>query len=114
MKDLKTVDLVSGEVKTLAHVSDWAFGVPNGAWSASNAMVLTTEGLFQLRPGGVLEPRILPDPARGESFIFSPQFLPDGQHYLFSVFRTPGEPLDVGLGDIGEWLRQLSRLRRAA
>jgi eukaryotic-like serine/threonine-protein kinase len=98
--DLKTVDLTSSAVKTLAHVPMFSFGEPNGAWSPGNDIVLTVQGVFQLRSGGgVLAPLVMPDPARDELFLGNPQVLPDRRHYLFTVFRgglSPQRDLCVG------------------
>jgi hypothetical protein len=71
-------------------------------------MVVTVQGVFQLpSAGGVLQPLVMPDPAQGDYFIGNPQFLPDGRHYLFTVYRAgEGGQHDVCLGALGSGERK--------
>jgi hypothetical protein len=87
----------------VSHVPSYAVSGLNGAWSPGNAMVLTLQGVFQVQaPGGVLKPLVMPDRAQGDYFIGDPQFLPDGRHFLFTVFRGGGSsPRDVYVGTLG-------------
>jgi Tol biopolymer transport system component len=91
-EQLKTVNLATGAVENLSVMPGSAEGL-EGAWGSTDDIILTGRGVFVHRPpNGKLRPIVVPDPTRGDSRFARPQFLPDGQHYLFTV---------VGGSDVG-------------
>jgi eukaryotic-like serine/threonine-protein kinase len=71
--------------------ADVTWGAP--AWTKDGTLVYTrhyTTGLWRVGPdGGTPELVTRPDTAAGELGHWWPQVLPDGEHVLFTVMRTP-------------------------
>jgi Tol biopolymer transport system component len=83
---LKRVDASGGAPKDIAPVSSFA----GGAWNRANTIVFGSDkGLFQVSAeGGTPEPVTgIEAPDTGHIW---PSFLPDGRHYLFSIWS--GDP----------------------
>ena len=91
---IKRVNLATDAVETISDLPGVTgnIDIPSGAWNSSGDLIVTLQGIFH-RPvsGGSLEPLVIPDLARGEAFLSFPQFLPDGQHYLFTAFGRDGD-----------------------
>ena len=80
--ELKTIDLAGGAPQTVCTVS-----VPRGGtWNQDDAIVFGQQGERLLRvpaAGGEPTPVTTLDEARQETAHLWPQFLPDGEHFLF-------------------------------
>ena len=101
-QQLKTVDLTNGAVENVAVVPDAAVGPQFGALNDHGDIIFDDRGIFQLRSSGSAPiPLVMPDLHQGDFFLGFPQFLPDGQHYLFSVARRGGDPGDAQVGKLG-------------
>jgi hypothetical protein len=85
---LKTVNLATDAVETRSLLPNVASAFPpKGALNSSGDIIITAQEVFHFRPsGGARPPLAMRDLARGELFLSFPQFLPDGQHYLFTAF----------------------------
>jgi Tol biopolymer transport system component len=106
-QQLKTVDLTTGAVENVAAVPDAAIGAQFGALNDHGDIIFNHRGIFQVRPsGGAPIPLVMPDLYQGDYFLGFPQFLPDGQHYLFSVGRRGGDPGDAQVGRLGSQERK--------
>ena len=85
---LKRIDVASGFVQNLA---DAPLNTRGGAWNAAGTILFTrsaTEPLFRVPAGGgkaVPATKVIA-PHLGHRY---PQFLPDGQHFLFFAFGPP-------------------------
>ena len=101
-QQLKTVDLTNGAVESVAVVPTASVGPQFGALNDHGDIIVDDRAIFQVRPsGGAPMPLIMPDLQQGDFFLGFPQFLPDGQHYLFSVVRRGGDPGDAQVGKLG-------------
>ena len=87
---LRKVRVEGGPPVDLA-VADWA----GGSWGTNGRLVYTrayNTGLWIVSEGGGDERMLTtPDTARGELGHWWPQILPDGDHVLFTTYRTPIE-----------------------
>jgi serine/threonine-protein kinase len=87
---LKKVPVEGGPPIDLA-VSDWA----GGSWGKNGRLVYSQSyntGLWMVSEGGGDERMLTtPDTAKGELGHWWPQILPDGDHVLFTAYRTPIE-----------------------
>jgi eukaryotic-like serine/threonine-protein kinase len=84
---LRRIPVTGGAPVTLDPTVSWA----GGDWTAEGRIVYSRSyrgGLWLLEPGGS-EPVSLTEPAEGELAHWWPQLLPDGEHVLFTAFRTP-------------------------
>ena len=85
---LKRIDVAGGFVQNLA---DAPLNTRGGAWNAAGTILLlesATEPLFRVPAGGgkaVPATKVIA-PHLGHRY---PQFLPDGQHFLFFAFGPP-------------------------
>lgn len=97
-RKLKTIEIASGVVKTLASAQ-----VPTGgAWSSRGVIVFgagIAQPLYRIPANGGEVTRATPPPADGTSqTLWWPYFLPDGSRFLYSVRWTmPGEGRGMGL-----------------
>ena len=106
-QQLKTVDLTNGAVESVAAVPNAAIGPQFGAMNDHGDIIFDHRGIFQLRSsGGAPIPLVMPDLHQGDFFLGFPQFLPDGQHYLFSVARRGGNPGEAQVGKLGSQERK--------
>jgi len=87
---LKKVPVEGGPAVDLA-TADWA----GGSWGRNGRLVYTrayNTGLWIVGEGGGDERMLTtPDTAKGELGHWWPQMLPDGDHVLFTAYRTPIE-----------------------
>jgi len=87
---LKKVPVEGGPAVDLA-AADWA----GGSWGKNGRLVYTrayNTGLWIVSEGGGDERMLTaPDTAQGELGHWWPQLLPDGDHVLFTAYRTPIE-----------------------
>src|SRR4029077_20289152 len=87
---LRKVRVEGGPAIDLA-VADWA----GGSWGKNGRLVYTrayNTGLWIVSEGGGDERMLTsPDTGRGELGHWWPQILPDGDHVLFTAYRTPIE-----------------------
>ncbi|HEY1303589.1 MAG TPA: protein kinase [Vicinamibacterales bacterium] len=105
---LKTVDLITGSVANVSLVPVPTIGGISGAWNGKGDLILTSRGLFQCRSsGGPLKPLVMPDVQHHEYNLANPHFLPDEEHYLFSVARRGDEPGAIYVGKLGSDERKL-------
>jgi serine/threonine-protein kinase len=102
-KKLWKVPVEGGTAIELA-TADWA----GGSWGRSGRIVYTrayNTGLWMVSEGGGDERMLTePDSSKGELGHWWPQILPDGDHVLFTAYRTPIETatievLSISTGD---------------
>ena len=105
---LKKIELSTGTVQTLAieSVPD-----PRGAtWSQAGVILYspnTVSPLYRIpASGGEATPATELDPSTGEMSHRWPQFLPDGQHFLYFAFTPGRENEAVYVGSLGSKDRQ--------
>jgi serine/threonine protein kinase/Tol biopolymer transport system component len=103
---LKRVDLSGGVVSTVCDI-----GVATGGtWNRDNVILFSRlggSGLSQVAASGGAARVVLPvDPQRQETDYANPFFLPDGRHYLYSVFTGRGEYRGVYVGSLSGDLRR--------
>ena len=76
-------------------VSDWA----GGSWGSNGRLVYSQSyntGLWMVSEGGGDERMLTaPDTAKGELGHWWPQILPDGDHVIFTAYRTPIEKATI-------------------
>ena len=103
---LRRVDLPGGVVSTIC---DTGVG-SGGTWNRDNVIVFSRlggSGLSRVAASGGEPKVILPvDPQRQETDYANPFFLPDGRHYLYSVFTGRRDQRGVYLGSIDGGLRR--------
>ncbi|MGE5833694.1 MAG: protein kinase domain-containing protein [Acidobacteriota bacterium] len=96
---LKSIDLASGQITTLADVSLST----SGAWNKSGVILFTPTGTSPIHrisaSGGASSPVTKLDQTSGDVQHAHPSFLPDGRHFLFSVIgsRTVGATATRGV-----------------
>ena len=95
---LKRIDVAGGIVQNLA---DAPLNTRGGAWNAAGTILFTrsaTEPLFRVPAGGgkAVPATEVNAPHVGHRY---PQFLPDGQHFLFFAFGPP-ESLGIYVGSL--------------
>ena len=103
---LRKVPVEGGPAIDLA-VADWA----GGSWGRKGKLVYTkayNTGLWIVSEGGG-DARLLttPDTAKGELGHWWPQVLPDGDHVLFTAYRTPIERATIEVLSIGSGKRSV-------
>jgi DNA-binding winged helix-turn-helix (wHTH) protein/Tol biopolymer transport system component len=101
---LKTVRVSGGPVTTLANVGPRASGA---AWSPGGRIIFSTwySGFSAIDASGGAVSKVT-ELAPGEAVHAWPQFLPDGDHFLYSIFTGPGA-IVVGRLSTGEQVRIL-------
>lgn len=111
---LRRVDLESGAVRTLAAVP----AGDGGTWNAQGRILFaraSTGGLFSVpAEGGTPEPVTKVDEARGDFAHTWAWFLPDGQHYLYTVLSRNSEDSRVMLGSLDGKQTALASVRSRA
>src|SRR6184192_4164149 len=103
---LRKVRVEGGPAVDLA-VADWA----GGSWGRNGRIVYTrayNTGLWIVSEGGG-DDRMLtaPDTAAGELGHWWPQILPDGEHVVFTAYRTPLERATIEVVSISSGLRSV-------
>jgi eukaryotic-like serine/threonine-protein kinase len=103
---LRKVPVEGGPPIDLA-VSDWA----GGSWGKNGKLVYSQSyntGLWMVSEGGGDERMLTtPDTAKGELGHWWPQILPDGDHVLFTAYRTPIERATIEVLSIRTGRRKL-------
>jgi eukaryotic-like serine/threonine-protein kinase len=97
---LKKIDISGGTPQAICDLSMSAFG---GSWSRENVIIFGAGpgGIMRVpASGGVASPLARPRPARQEIAYFSPAFLPDGKHFLYSCSSTKPENAGVYIGSL--------------
>ena len=90
---LKKIDVAGGHVQVLCDTP----GIRGGSWSRSGVILFgrTTDNVIVRvsDSGGDVSPVTVLDAARKESFHATPQFLPDGRHFLYGMTsQAPEKP----------------------
>ena len=103
---LRKVPVGGGPAIDLA-VADWA----GGSWGKNGRLVYTrayNTGLWIVSEGGGDERMLTtPDTAKGELGHWWPQILPDGEHVLFTAYRTPIERATIEVISISSGRRDV-------
>src|SRR5438132_261110 len=103
---LRKVPVDGGPAIDLA-VADWA----GGSWGKNGRLVYTrayNTGLWIVSEGGSDERMLTsPDTAHGELGHWWPQILPDGEHVVFTAYRTPIERATIEVVSIRSGLRSV-------
>src|SRR5262249_11887321 len=98
-QSLKVVDVHDGDVRTLAP----APGSTSGSWSQSGDILIDSSeggGLFRISAATGTRTRVTsPDRSTGERH-FQPQFLPDGERYLFLIKTSQPSTTGIYLGSL--------------
>jgi DNA-binding winged helix-turn-helix (wHTH) protein/Tol biopolymer transport system component len=97
---LRRIDVSDGEVRTISQLPSNANALA-GSWSSRNVILFTLigGGLYQVRASGGDASRVRP-PGLGEcEECLWPFFLPDGQHFLFTVLMRANRGIYVGTLD---------------
>ena len=93
-KQMRKAPLDGGPVADIAP-SSWA----GGDWGTNGTIVYTQAyqtGLWRVAAGGGTPERLsVPDSSRGELAHWWPQLLPDGDHVLFTAYRSPIEKASI-------------------
>ncbi len=89
-KKMRKIPLDGGPAADIT-TSEWA----GGDWTKDGSVIYTpnyVSGLWMIPAGGGTAKQLTtPDSAQGELAHWWPQLLPDGDHVLFTAFRTPVE-----------------------
>jgi Tol biopolymer transport system component len=91
---LKTVDIQTGQIRTLAD----AGGARGGTWNRDDVILFAPRpgtGLYRISAAGG-DPVPVRIDAGGGSFPWFPSFLPDGRHFLF-FSPAPTQPENAGV-----------------
>src|SRR2546430_16421576 len=103
---LRKVPVDGGPAIDLA-VADWA----GGSWGKNGRLVYTrayNTGLWIVSEGGGDERMLTsPDTAQGEMGHWWPQLLPDGEHVVFTAYRTPIERATIEVVSISSGQRSV-------
>ena len=102
---LRKVRVEGGPAVDLA-VADWA----GGSWGRNGQIVYTrayNTGLWIVSEGGGDERMLtMPDTTKGELGHWWPQILPDGEHVMFTAYRTPLDRATIEVVSISSGKRQ--------
>ena len=95
---LKKLEISGGPPQRICDVA----GAALGTWGRDGVIVFGQNGMMRVSAdGGVPTPVTALDPARDEPFHMSPEFLPDGHHFLyFRLSRGHPEYTGVYVGSI--------------
>jgi len=102
---LKKMEVTGGPVQTLCELP-YPFG---GAWSRDGVILLGqgAGGLLRVSvTGGEVTQVIARDRSRQELFLRYPTFLPDGNHFLYSITSVLKETRGVYLGSLDSTFKQ--------
>ena len=107
---LRKVEASGGEPEEICALTDF-YG---GSWNADGTIIYGSQrGLFRVSAQGG-KPELLTKLEAGETGHFWPHFLPDGRHYLFTVWGQPGaRSIFVGTLGSSERKRLLSESSNA-
>jgi eukaryotic-like serine/threonine-protein kinase len=95
---LKKIAASGGPVQTLCDADGGG-----ATWSRQGVIIFSNNGILYRVPDTGGEPTLVaaPDTAGLERGFGSPQFLPDGRHFLFRASGTRDEGPYIGLGSLG-------------
>jgi Tol biopolymer transport system component len=94
---LKKVEATGGPPQDLCPVTD-VFG---GTWNREGTILFgSPQGLFKVPAEGAATPELITALDASESGHYWPHFLPDGQHYLYTVWG-PAESRAIYVGALG-------------
>jgi serine/threonine protein kinase len=101
---LKRVDLAGGVPQTIAEISN-NFG--GATWSSKGTILFGNNGALYAVPAQGGERRVVRALGQGEYAQYWPQFLPDGEHFLYA-FQSSSSPDDNGfyIGSLDGKLRR--------
>jgi eukaryotic-like serine/threonine-protein kinase len=98
---LKKVGVEGGAAQTLCEFA----GGADGTWSEKGVILFDAgarDSVMRVSAsGGVATPASILDRSRGELGHAWPQFLPDGQHFLFLAFTAKNESTWIKVGSLG-------------
>ena len=108
-RSLKRVSVVSGAVQTLSEYGG-EYGGEHfggaGSWSQDGTILFGGVKLYRVpAAGGTRELVAQPDNQAGETSYSFPEFLPDGQHYIYLVRHTNPDEDGIFLGQLGSPLK---------
>jgi Tol biopolymer transport system component len=95
LEELRRIDVSTNEVRVIGRATD----VRGGTWGSRGVILLgsITEGILRFPADGGA-PTQATVRATGENFHFYPQFLPDGDRFLYAIDNPPG----VYVGSLSE------------
>ncbi len=97
---LKKIDIFKGPSQTVCDLTMTAWG---GSWNCDDVIIFGTMGGEVMRVsanGGAAFPLTRLNPARQETSHCSPQFLPDGRHFLYFSESRASEYTGVYIGSL--------------
>jgi eukaryotic-like serine/threonine-protein kinase len=96
---LRKIQVTGGPPQTLCD-SDAAFG--GGAWSQDGIILFVRSGNVHRisMAGGEVKPVLQLDKSRNEIFQSSPQFLPDGRHFLYASHSSDASKSGIYVGSL--------------
>ncbi len=97
--ELEKVDLSGGAPQILCDANGFA----GATWSHDGVILFSSQGSLYRVPetGGTPSLVLAPDPSHQEVGYLFPQFLPDGQHFIFETNITTFSGNFVGAGSLG-------------
>jgi Tol biopolymer transport system component len=102
---LRKVDVAGGPPQTLVELS--GAGGAGVSWNKDNIILFSTNGSSAVRrvpaSGGAADVVLEPDSTNGETALWYPSFLPDGNHFFFLAMG----PLDGALKPLGIYVSSL-------
>jgi hypothetical protein len=100
---LKEFDVTTAAVRTLARLPRGAYtGDSTGSWNRAGDFIVNWGSLLHVPASGGPPRALVPlDEAQGEWYVDAPQFLPDGQRYLFGVVNATHEQSGIFTGTLG-------------
>jgi serine/threonine protein kinase len=78
---LKRVDLAGGVPQAITEITNNNFGA--ATWSSKGTILYGNNGVLYAVPSQGGERRVVRAPGPGETYQYWPQFLPDGEHFLY-------------------------------
>ena len=97
LDQLERIDIDHGSVETLAKIPSPVLG---GTWNRDGTIVFAaTNGIWRISASGGGSPVLIQAREQPSSLFWSPQFLPDGHHFLYYL-DGPREVRDVYVGDL--------------
>ena len=98
---LMKVDIAGGPAQKICD----ALGGADGSWSREGVILFDGSAGDPIRrvaaAGGVASVAMTPDPTRKEKFVAWPEFLPDGQHFLYQAQAERIEDSQYRVGRLG-------------
>jgi eukaryotic-like serine/threonine-protein kinase len=103
-RELKRIAIAGGPAQTLCMIPGGGTGA-DGSWSSADVIVFgssdNTQGIYRVpAQGGTPTPVTALDSNRGEVAHLVPEFLPDGQRFLYTVRAAKPENAGIYLGSL--------------